>query len=476
MAFTVGRYMRTARAIAALAFVVAAAGLPPVFAAADILRLDGGTVEGWDESDWYVQVDGVMGGKSSGRLTFEDDGGGGGGGTKNVMVFGGDISLNGGGFSSVRRRLSSSIDLSSYAGIAVEVETHAFSRSSDGGGASSSSSSSSSSSARTSPLGLHLQLHDASSSYYGFASAFAVPLSAESGEVATVFLPLDSFDRGNRMGWQCRECSLDATSVDEMDVYVLFQEGPFEVRIRSIAAVEDAPPPSSLASPAVPLTSAEDVSGLFLSAVRSGGYLYDQGYRELCASIYWSALSSVVASRDGDGVDFDSSAARRVACAGLDRTLRERENAASAAWAMRHTMDAIVADLYDEERSDAASWLPLPLPLAARSSSLTAEKEWAEEGGACVALTAMPPPGGSILAKASGENETNWNGEATAEGAVGGKKDSSSVEPSARYEPIVSKDKMLDSSAASRTSIPTFSILATTSVSLTVALISAGLC
>ena len=61
----------------------------------------------WGANDWSVTVDGVMGGRSSGKLSASDDG----------LVFSGDINLNGGGFSSIRRSLGRSVDLSAYAGI-----------------------------------------------------------------------------------------------------------------------------------------------------------------------------------------------------------------------------------------------------------------------------------------------------------------------------------------------------------------------
>ena len=54
----------------------------------------------WNKAQWYSQVDGVMGGQSSGSLSFVQD--------DTIMSFTGNINLDGGGFSSVRRRFNDS--------------------------------------------------------------------------------------------------------------------------------------------------------------------------------------------------------------------------------------------------------------------------------------------------------------------------------------------------------------------------------
>merc|ERR1740130_1310269 len=128
----------------------------------NVLRIDGNGNEGesWDEDSWSVQVDGVMGGQSTGRLEFitsssssDDENNG----NNNVLKFTGDISLNGGGFSSVRRPIS--LNLNNYDGIVVTLEADNYDDIS-----------------ATPPTGLHLQFSD-SSSNYDFSSAFAIPLS-----------------------------------------------------------------------------------------------------------------------------------------------------------------------------------------------------------------------------------------------------------------------------------------------------------
>ena len=63
--------------------------------------------------DWGVVNDGVMGGRSKGRLTFTDSG---------TLLFRGDLSLeNNGGFSSLRTR-TLDLDLSGRAGLAMRVK------------------------------------------------------------------------------------------------------------------------------------------------------------------------------------------------------------------------------------------------------------------------------------------------------------------------------------------------------------------
>merc|ERR1740130_1072829 len=160
----------------------------------NVLRIDGNGNEGesWDEDSWSVQVDGVMGGQSTGRLEFimsssssDDENNG----NNNVLKFTGDISLNGGGFSSVRRPIS--LNLNNYDGIVVTLEADNY----DGS---------------TPPTGLHLQFSD-STSNYDFSSAFATPLSTSTSTLSStekiltsVYLPMNSFNRGGRFGFPCR--------------------------------------------------------------------------------------------------------------------------------------------------------------------------------------------------------------------------------------------------------------------------------
>ncbi|CAK0857783.1 unnamed protein product [Prorocentrum cordatum] len=282
--------------------------------AADLI-LHGGA-GGWDESAWSVQVDGVMGGKSSGELRFQDG----------RLVFSGIIDLNGGGFSSVRAGMEPS-DLSTYDGLVVELDAAAYVPS-------------------RAPLGVHLQLRHASS-FWSFAAAFAVPFADEAGASARVFLPLADFDRGSGMGYTCSVCSLDTTRIVGVDVYVLFQEGPFEVRLRSITAVQQA---QRFSSPPISLLSSGAVQDFLESAVESGASLYNKGYTELCIAVYASCLSSLgVSTGPSDGV-------KGVACAGLKASGQGSKS--QRAFALRSTIDAILADLQGAPRDSSLSWLP----------------------------------------------------------------------------------------------------------------------
>ena len=301
--------------------------------ASDAVRIDGGDEFGWEENRWYVQVDGVMGGKSSGKMEFTS--------STNAMKFTGDISLDGGGFSSVRRQID--IDLSEYAGVVVTLEADA--RSAGNG-------------AVSPPTGLHLQFDDRTSRY-DFSSAFAIPLSSSNNDdpvVTSVYLPVESFDRATTFGFECGSgCQFDESAVRGMSVYVLFQEGSFDVRLRSIEAVME---PRTFAPPACDiLESKDDVVGLIQSTISSGGSLYDKSYSELCIAMYWSVLNTVLSS-DSRVV---SGPVQAVICAGLQEVedqMEDGDSKADIAWTLRHAMDSVIADLQGSSRTTTQDWLP----------------------------------------------------------------------------------------------------------------------
>ena len=296
------------------------------------MRIDGFEHESGRDS-WYVQVDGVMGGKSSGALDFTasgtadiDD--------EHVMEFTGTISLDGGGFSSVRRNyVGDLLDLSDYAGVVVTLETQ-------------------SSSASEPPLGIELSFGDATSRY-DFSSALAVPLSTNAS-ISSVYLPIESFGRGTFIGFPCRDdCSLDPSKIESLSVYVLFQKGDFDVSIHSIEAVRE---PRAFPSPVINAGTSQDIATLLQNTIASGGGLYDKSYVELCINIYWSVLNTLVAS---PGVP---EPVKAVLCAGLERAAEieniEGINEPAIAWALRYTIDAVLADLNGSERSIVERWLP----------------------------------------------------------------------------------------------------------------------
>merc|ERR1740130_622226 len=327
----------------------------------NVLRIDGNGNEGesWDEDRWSVQVDGVMGGQSTGRLEFitsssssDDENNG----NNNVLKFTGDISLNGGGFSSVRRPIS--LNLNNYDGIVVTLEADNY----DGS---------------TPPTGLHLQFSD-STSNYDFSSAFAIPLSKLSTStlstsisseklLTSVYLPMDSFNRGGRFGFPCRDnCRLDITNIDRMSVYVLFQEGTFDVRIKSISAIpkssgsSQTTGPRSFLSPQIQFNSVSDIINLLQSTISSGGSLYDLSYIELCIAMYWSVLNSIlnsnlvlnVTANTIDAISMLSATTKVVICSGLNEMINNNNNSKEdQAWTLRYTIDAIIADLQGFDRS-----------------------------------------------------------------------------------------------------------------------------
>ena len=295
------------------------------------LCLDGGSSTGgqWDTNAWRSQVDGVMGGQSSGSLTFLE--------SNTILSYTGDVVLDGGGFSSVRKSFDAATDLSSYDGIVVQLETtRAFDSNNN-----------------NPPLGLHLQFGDTVSRYIGFASAFAIPLSSNIGEEVSVFLPLDSFDRGSRAGWQCNNCQIDFRSVVEMDVYVLFQAGPFDVRVKSVCAVDNVP---SFPSPSISFSSASEIKSLVDSTIDAGGGLYDKGYRELCIAIYKSVLNSILAAKvDGGAI---SQTTKSMICQGLKRASSQMDSKVDSAWSLRYTLDAILVELGYGQPSQGTHWRP----------------------------------------------------------------------------------------------------------------------
>jgi hypothetical protein len=98
---------------------------------------------------------------------------------------------------------------------------------------------------------------------------------------------MDSFNRGTRFGFVCRDnCELDNTNINNLSVNVLFQEGTFDVRIKSISAISKAGGPRSFLSPQIQFDSVDEIINLLQSTISSGGSLYDKTYIELCIVMY----------------------------------------------------------------------------------------------------------------------------------------------------------------------------------------------
>jgi len=208
------------------------------------------------------------------------------------------------------------------------------------------------------PLGLHLQFHDSNTRYIGYASAFAVPLSSDIGEAVSVYLPQTSFDRGSWIGRPCNGCQINFSSIVEMDIYVLFQEGPFEVKVKKVTAVDDH---QSFPSPAIALSSTEEIKTLIDQTIQSGGGLYDDGYQELCIALYTSVLNTILSANDsGATSSIVSERMKNIICSGLQRAETQIGSKANMAWTLRYTLDALLEEMGFTVTSNEQAWRPDP--------------------------------------------------------------------------------------------------------------------
>mmetsp|Transcript_29391 Transcript_29391/g.82886 ORF Transcript_29391/g.82886 Transcript_29391/m.82886 type:complete len:321 (+) Transcript_29391:244-1206(+) len=221
----------------------------------------GGGDAGW--SDWITILDGVMGGKSSGSVAIEDQG---------SLRFIGEINNDGGGFSSVGAYFDEPLDLSGYAGFLIAMDALPEGEI---------------------PLGLQFGLRD-NGTFWTHIASMALKPSSSPGAVQEIFVPMDSFTRADWRGMRCSEpstCKLNLASVVEMRLFVVFQEGPFELVLHSVAAVKHASDVDQT-TPAVHMTAGNAMSFL-QGTIQRGTSLYGKGYPELSAAIYEAALESV---------------------------------------------------------------------------------------------------------------------------------------------------------------------------------------
>ena len=268
-------------------------------------------------SSWRVVVDGVMGGRSSATLTPSGTG---------SMTFSGTISLVGGGFASIKRYLPAPVDLRSYAGVVVAYDLRAPTAATGG----------------QIPLALRLALHPALSQW-GFGAAFAVPASSATDAAAgqtggQAFMPIGAFVHAFNSR-KCDTCVFDASRVSELDLWNLFEEGPFSVHLTAITAVA-APRPSSLwTDPGLSarLGKTGAIADEIGATITRGVSLYSKGYPDLCAAVYAEtalALMKVVAETALDAVS------RRAICGALSLNL---SSDVDIAWALRRAFDAVLA-------------------------------------------------------------------------------------------------------------------------------------
>eukprot|EP00439_Symbiodinium_sp_Y106_P020530 s15_g2.t1 len=271
----------------------------------------------WTGGGWYIQNDGVMGGRSSGTLELADSG----------ANFEGSINLNGGGFASFRRSFAAR-DLTSYAGLWVEFDTLPEDS--------------------IVPLAIHVALNDASR-YNDFGAAIALP-PGPAGSTFSAFLPFSWFTKQTR--WSCGSCSLDVSRVTGLRVMILYQEGPFQFHLRKVHAVPSAEDlPSSRGS--VPSLSLSDETawklrldlGAFLSGsrmiqagIRRGSFVWNQGYQALCGAIY-NATALTISSASGVSQPVQS-----VMRAALQKAEAYPINGGTdAAWIFRRGFDHVLA-------------------------------------------------------------------------------------------------------------------------------------
>jgi hypothetical protein len=165
------------------------------------------------------------------------------------------------------------------------------------------------------------------SSGYRHGAAAAVPIG---GPRAKLFLPWESFARASRWGSRCQSCTLDRSSVSEVSLYLLYQEGNFRLLVHSIRAVRE---PAESTHPRVQLTAA-CTHALLKRTIQMGVAVWNKDYQELCAAVYESTLRSIA---EGGA----EPAERALACRSLAFVSTSPYN---AAWAHRRAMDALLHD------------------------------------------------------------------------------------------------------------------------------------
>mmetsp|Transcript_25954 Transcript_25954/g.65287 ORF Transcript_25954/g.65287 Transcript_25954/m.65287 type:complete len:416 (-) Transcript_25954:102-1349(-) len=276
----------------------------------------GGGSEAW--SGWSTVVDGVMGGKSSG--TMEPDG--------QAVRFYGTISLDGGGFSSISRRLAPAADLSTVAGFLVTID--ALPEGSE-------------------PMALQLSLNVAGS-FWSHGAAFVVQ-PGPAGTEQQLFLPMKSFNEASWNGRRCQsDCELDPSAVTRVGLFVLFQEGPFELRIHRIETVASAADIPLNQVPVIDLTGDNATAEFLDGTIARGAVLYDKGYPALSTAVYAAALQTLLAA------DGPPQLMKNITCPALHHIADQDSSAEVLAWMLRRVINVIMADLEGTARPDEQSY------------------------------------------------------------------------------------------------------------------------
>ena len=270
------------------------------------LVLDGGDA-GWS-SAWGTSVDGVMGGKSSIAVSFDDG-----------MRATGYLNTDGGGFAGCWRNVAEPVDVSSYAGVAVTYAAL---------------------DASAPPLALELRLGgegDTGGGWIDHRAVFALSPSADADGVGVATLPFDAFVprwRGSE-----RTGSLDLTAINQMGLQLLFQEGAYDFTILEIAVVDDLvrdDPAPALGEAPSPAEVVEAID----ATIEVGVYVYNKGYPSQCDKIYAATARSVAASLEGGaGLREDARAALADAAAAAEAMGYSENDEIHRAWALRHGLD-----------------------------------------------------------------------------------------------------------------------------------------
>ena len=106
-------------------------------------------------------------------------------------------------------------------------------------------------------------------------------------------------------------CTLNIQQVNSVALYVLFQPGPFSLRVHRVAVLKDQTTANIAGPLAVPLPTSASISELLQSSIVSGSTLFNKGYPELAGSLYSASLATISAAEG------PSELTKGLACAGL---------------------------------------------------------------------------------------------------------------------------------------------------------------
>ncbi|XRB20080.1 hypothetical protein RI054_23g99270 [Pseudoscourfieldia marina] len=269
-------------------------------------------------SRFYVTLDGVMGGRSSGAVQTTQQG---------HLLFSGNINVLGGGFANIRTSIPTA-NFANSEGLVIEYVPRLQGEGDHG----------------VSPLGVQVQVSDGRCACPKIA-AFGLAPGAANGQKATAVVPTAAWENGKNQGWRSCSCDTDVTRITSIYLYVLFQEGSFQmelVNLRLLAPGENLPavnlPTSSLESLSPSHGAAKTAELLINNAVERGVLSFNKGYPDICAAIYASALMHLATANDTPQSVKDSAKAALTHSAADWSTSYTGGNSARA-WALRHIVD-----------------------------------------------------------------------------------------------------------------------------------------